>query len=415
MFKGHFIFAARMSSFPHIELSGFLYTLPDEKIAAYPLASRDASRLLVYRNGEIDHRRFTELPQLLPENAFLFFNNTRVIPARLHFTRTTGATIEIFLLEPAAPFKEAAMAMQANGKVNYNCLVGNLKKWKEGEVLQQEIIAGGTSVILYATLLQREDPVVEFTWQNDKVSFAELLTAFGKIPLPPYIKREANAGDEERYQTVFAQLNGAVAAPTASLHFSEEVFSELRARNIPYDFLTLHVGAGTFKPVKSDTAAAHDMHHEEVIISLDNIRHLLEHLPGIIAVGTTALRSLESLYWFGVYLVKENRQVFYISKEDPWKYPAAELPEPQLVLQQVMEWMISRGTTTLRGETGIFIVPGYTFRICNGIITNFHQPGSTLILLIAAFTGNDWRKIYTAALENDYRFLSYGDSSLLLR
>jgi S-adenosylmethionine:tRNA ribosyltransferase-isomerase len=390
-----------------LNLREYTYFLPQEKIAIYPLQERDTSKLLVYNGGKILHSVFHHLAGHLPENSFLVFNNTKVIPARMHFRKQSGAVIEVFLLNPVQPSALIAETMAATGRCAWHCTVGNLKKWPAGISLEKEV----AGVALSATLLDRKKGVVEFTWTGGH-TFAEVIRASGETPLPPYIRREAQAGDRESYQTVYSRYEGAVAAPTAGLHFTPLVFSSLAEKKVGLDFLTLHVSAGTFQPIKTDDPDQHVMHEEQVVITRQNIENLL--VPGrlVTAVGTTSMRTLESLYWFGAKLLNEPKHPFQVTQRDP--YTLTTPPPKEAALKAVLSCMDRNQTDTLTGETSIFIRPGYTFRICNALITNFHQPSSTLILLVAAFVGGDWKMIYEEALNKEYRFLSYGDSSLLL-
>ena len=393
--------------FPQVNTSDYTYDLPPEKIAIYPLSERDASKLLVYRKGVILHSVFGSLPEFLPRNAFLFFNNTKVIPARLHFRKETGAIIEIFLLNPLLPSAVISQTMSATERCTWQCTIGNLKKWPEGTALDKQI-DGGT---LVARVTDRTKGIVDFNWSGGK-SFAEMIRLSGVTPLPPYIKRKAESSDSERYQTIYSHHDGAVAAPTAGLHFTDAVFQELSKRNIKHDFLTLHVSAGTFQPIKAENPDEHVMHEEQIIVSRMNLENLLEPDRFVVAVGTTSMRTLESLYWYGARLLRDLDSKFTVSQWDP--YTISNPPATRDALLAVQQHMTRTNTEEIIGETSIFIRPGYTFRVCKGLITNFHQPASTLILLVAAFIGEDWRKMYHEALENDYRFLSYGDSSLLL-
>ena len=390
-----------------MNLQDFTYTLPPERIALHPLSERDKSRLLVYKRGAITHSMFSTLPDRLPDNAFLFFNNTKVIPARLYFTKDTGATIEIFLLHPVTPSPLLVEVMNATSVCSWHCTIGNLKRWKADTALTQ--IVG--DIALTARLLDREQGVVEFSW-GKSASFAEVVRKAGETPLPPYLKRKPEASDADRYQTVYSALDGAVAAPTAGLHFTPSILERIRERNIPMDFLTLHVSAGTFQPIKEDDVTRHVMHQEQIVVTRANLENLLQDSKFVIPVGTTSMRTLESLYWYGAKLLQNNKAPFFITQHDP--YTTNTPPNRDDALKAVLDRMKADGLQSLTGETSIFIRPGYTFRICQGLITNFHQPASTLILLVAAFIGDDWRKVYDEALKNDYRFLSYGDSSLLI-
>lgn len=385
----------------------YTYILPQDKIAIYPLPQRDSSKLLVYKGQQILHSNFLSLPDHLPPDAFLFFNNTKVIPARLHFKKESGAHIEVFLLTPIYPSVLMAETMAASGRCTWQCTVGNLKKWSEGVALKKEI--GSTT--LTASLLNRKESLVEFRWDSHD-SFAGIVAKSGETPLPPYIKRKPEETDSERYQTVYSLYDGAVAAPTAGLHFTEQVFKKLDDRNIGRDFLTLHVSAGTFQPIKAQDPEDHVMHQEQIIISRANIHNLLAPGRFITAVGTTSMRTLESLYWFGAKLLQDPHQEFRIHQQDAYAFENP--PRTDDALKAVLAHMEQTQTDTLVGETSIFIRPGYSFKVCKALITNFHQPASTLILLVAAFVGHDWKKIYEEALRNEYRFLSYGDSSLLM-
>jgi len=396
---------------PPIHLSDYKYLLPEEKIAKFPLEKRDASKLLHFENGTISHHRFLELPDLLPANTLMIFNNTKVIPARLIIQRNTGAKIEIFLLKPLLPSPVINEVMAASGSVTWETMIGNLKKWKEGEILQGKVEIEGQEFVLEAILEDREQRTVRFRWVGD-IPFVSLVEAGGEVPLPPYLNRKAVQEDKPRYQTVYSQKEGAVAAPTAGLHFTDEILARISQKGVKHDYLTLHVGAGTFQPIKEEDVVQHPMHSEQVVIHQDNIRSLLTHEGNIVAVGTTSMRSLESLYWYGVKLLEDKESVFSISKLYPYE-EHGELPTLKESLQTVLDWMVKNRHQEITGQTEIMIMPGYRFRVCNGLVTNFHQPGSTLILLVAAFTNKRWREIYEEALSTDYRFLSYGDSNLL--
>ena len=389
-----------------LDVNRFLYTLPEERIAQYPLVQRDQSKLLVYNQGTIQHEKFYDLVSFLPENASLFFNETKVIPARLQFQKETGAQIEIFLLHPVKPSALLIEAMQASGSCSWKCAIGNLKRWPENVSL----IKHTQSFSLKASLKDRENGIVEFNW-TDSNSFAEILRLTGETPLPPYVKRKAEQTDKETYQTIYSNYEGAVAAPTAGLHFTPAVFESLTKKNIKRHFLTLHVSAGTFQPIKVQDAFEHTMHMEQIVISRETIENLLGS-KYVIAVGTTSLRTLESLYWYGVKLIRDPSAAFHISQQDP--YDLQQQISKSAALKEVLRFMDFNKKNSITGETSIYIVPGYTFKICQALITNFHQPGSTLMLLIAALIGEDWKRVYEEALLNEYRFLSYGDSSLLI-
>lgn len=394
---------------PPINILDYSYNLPEERIATYPLPQRDKARLLVYDKGEIQHTEFSQLPDLLTDNSVLFFNNTKVIPARFLFEKETGAAIEVFLLQPILPSPILSIAMAATEKTTWKCVVGNLKRWTAGLILKKEL----SGVILSVRIIDRQNGLVEFSWTPAYFSFAEVLQKAGAVPLPPYIKRKAEPSDRERYQTVYSKFEGAVAAPTAGLHFTENVLERIRSKKIITDFITLHVSAGTFLPVKTDNAIEHAMHQEQIIINRRNLHNLL--LPGkkIIAVGTTALRTLESIYWYGVRLMRDPGSPFLIDKLLPYQF-GDDLPTLEDAIRVVLNSMDRQGRDEIVGHTAIYIFPGYRFRVCQGLITNFHQPGSTLMMLVAALVGPDWKKIYSTAIDHEYRFLSYGDSSLLL-
>jgi S-adenosylmethionine:tRNA ribosyltransferase-isomerase len=389
-----------------ILIKDYSYELPAERIALHALPNRDQSRLLVYRNGSIEHERFNNLAKFLPANSTLFFNDTKVIPARLIFKKETGASIELFLLNPISPTTLVQLAMETKGKAQWQCAIGNLKRWPDWLILTLNL--GG--ITLEAALIDREQRIVEFTWKPESKTFAEVISRAGSIPLPPYLNRKVEASDNNSYQTVYSVHEGAVAAPTAGLHFTNTVLKQLKADGHSTEFLTLHVSAGTFQPVKVENAAEHTMHAEQVIVTKENLVAMLS-AKTIVAVGTTSLRTLESLYWYGVKLIEDPKSEFNISQQDAYTLPSHHTKENALnrVLQKINEL----GNNFLSGETAIYIMPGYTFRIADALITNFHQPGSTLMLLVAAFVGPNWKTIYQQALENEYRFLSYGDSSLL--
>lgn len=389
----------------YISLSAYTYDLPEEQIARYPLKQRDQSRLLVYRNGEIRHRHFFELPEEIPAGHALVFNHTRVIEARLFFTKPTGTQIQVLTLRPADE-NPAETALSATGSCTWNCIIGNKKKWKENEVLSQNIPGG----MFYAEWVNREQDIIRFHWNPEHLTFSQLLEKIGQLPIPPYLNRDTELSDTVQYQTVYAKEKGSVAAPTAGLHFTETVLQKLEQKSIALQSLTLHVGAGTFKPIKSDNVLAHEMHAEELVFTRENIAFLLKHSEHLIAVGTTSLRSLESLYWFGVKLLQGN-SLFFIQSNDPWQLPVTY--SVYEAWDAVATFMDKNQLSSLHGHTAIYIYPGYTIRTIQGIVTNFHQPNSTLLLLIATLIGTDWKTVYHEALSNNYRFLSYGDSSLL--
>jgi S-adenosylmethionine:tRNA ribosyltransferase-isomerase len=398
---------------PTIHIQDYDYELPDERIAKYPLGEREASKLLVWRQGNISHRQFRQLPELLQGGEVLFFNNTKVIPARLFFRKEGGSLIETFLLSPVTPAL-VEQAMQATGTTTWSCAVGNLKRWKDGQVLQRTLEIDGREVLLRAHLADRQQQVVRYEWSEPHLPFVKIIEAGGVVPIPPYLNRQAEDADRRTYQTVYSKREGAVAAPTAGLHFTPSVLDACSEKGIRLEELTLHVSAGTFKPVTADNAVDHEMHVEQVAVSLKNVEALTEGRR-IIAVGTTSMRTLESLYWFGVRLRSDPNAAFDIGQYEPYRQNS-DLPDLKTAAQYVLDFMTRNSLTELHGHTQIYIVPGYRFRVCDALITNFHQPCSTLLLLVSAFTGGDtWRDIYDAALENRYRFLSYGDSSMLWR
>lgn len=395
-----------------ISIDQYDYQLPPERIAKYPLNERDQSRLLHYKNGSISDHLFKELPELIPANAMLLFNNTKVIRARLPFRKETGARIEIFCLEPVAP-TDVALAFEQTREVSWNCLVGNLKKWKAG-ILESPLEIDGETVLLKAEKKEKTKDgfVIRFFWDNPQFTFSELMESIGKTPVPPYLEREAEEIDTERYQTVYSQEKGSVAAPTAGLHFTENIMGQIQSKGVSLTNLTLHVGAGTFRPVKSETIGDHEMHTETFRVAIETLRDIRNHNGSRIAVGTTSLRTLESLYWAGV-LVAKGKPFHHIEQWTPYH------TNGDLSFSTSMDHLIKavhdEGKTHFEGSTAIIIVPGYQIRSVDALITNYHQPRSTLLLLVAAFVGDDWKKIYTHALNNNYRFLSYGDSSLLWR
>ncbi len=397
-----------------IAIESFTYELPEDRIATYPLANRDGSKLLQYVNGKISETVFSQLPNLLHNNCHLVFNNTRVIQARLQFKNEKGRSIEVFCLEPAHN-KEIAMTMAAKGQAAWNCLVGGLRYWKE-EVLR----LSEDYFHLDARISDRHENFVtiNFNWQPQELSFAEILESFGNMPIPPYLNRESEQTDQERYQTVYAKQKGSVAAPTAGLHFTESVFSGLKQKGIKISEVTLHVGAGTFKPVKSSTMLGHEMHAEWIEVDAPTIRDIAGSVgKQIIAVGTTSLRTIESLYWMGVKCVANPGWSLHELEVKQWEPydQSGVLPDTKTSLNALLSWMQNRGLEKLLCKTSILIAPPYELKVATGIITNFHQPQSTLLLLISAIIGDDWRQVYQYALTHDFRFLSYGDSCLLLK
>lgn len=397
-----------------IDLTQFHYPLPEERIAKYPLEKRDESKLLHYQKGVINHQQFHQIADILPANADLFFNNTKVIPARIHFQKESGAHIEIFLLSPEEPTRDVSQAMLVTEKAVWHCMVGNRKRWKEDTTLTRYFETPTGKVQVTAQYHDYDKNFIRFDWDNSSLPFVEIVQLMGTTPLPPYLKREATEEDKPRYQTVYSNKEGAVAAPTAGLHFTDSLLKKLKPAH-HFEELTLHVGAGTFQPIKSDNVLEHPMHCEQVQLEKSTIQYLATSEKPIIPVGTTTVRTLESTYWFGVQLLsQEQPQNFRISKLYPYEKGFEALPDRKQSFQAILEYMNNNKLDSLFGETEIFIFPGYQFQVINGLITNFHQPESTLILLIAALLGDDWKKVYNEALENDYRFLSYGDSSLLI-
>ena len=399
-----------------ISMESYDYPLPDERIAKFPLSQRDTSKLLLYKGGTISEDKFNTLPSHLSQSSLLVFNNTRVIQARLHFQKESGASIEIFCLEPRIP-ADYALSFQSNKECIWDCLVGNSKKWKEGLLTRNVEIDGETVKFAAERVTTGSQQQIRFTWDNPSVTFARLLDAVGELPIPPYLNREAEESDKTTYQTVYSKIEGSVAAPTAGLHFTPQVFASLAESGIETAEVTLHVGAGTFRPVKSDTIGGHDMHTELISVPLEIIEKIAETNRTIIAVGTTSVRTLESLYHIGVALGCEpqNPQSLKVSQWQPYDCPN-EITR-QEAFKNIAAYLKANNLTHLVTSTQIIIVPGYTFKVVDGIITNFHQPKSTLLLLVSAYIGGGekWREIYDYALANNFRFLSYGDSSLLLR
>ena len=419
----------------HIKISDYNYDLPDERIAKFPIAQRDHSKLLVYKHGEVSDDVFHHLPTYLPQGALMIFNNTKVIQARLHFRKETGALIEVFLMEPAEP-TDYELMFQTTGHCSWLCMIGNLKKWKEGS-LKRDFEIKGNKLTLSATM-RRGDTLgseaqemvakgggtnywVDFDWDNGKVSFAEILEAVGELPIPPYLNRKTEESDKTTYQTVYSKIKGSVAAPTAGLHFTDAVLKDLDAHGIDREEVTLHVGAGTFKPVKSLEIEGHQMHTEYIVVHRRSLEKLIKHECRVIAVGTTSVRTIESLYYMGVHLLKHpeaNEEDLHVNQWDPY-----ELSEdgnlvdgitPMQAIQAIIDYLDRNGLEALHSSTQIIIAPGYQYKIVKMLVTNFHQPQSTLLLLVSAFLKGDWKKVYDYALSHDFRFLSYGDSSLLI-
>lgn len=416
----------------HICISDYNYPLPDERIAKFPLTERDHSKLLLYKHGDVSEDIFYNLPEYLPKGALMVFNNTKVIQARMHFRKETGALIEVFLMEPASP-SDYELMFQTNKDCSWFCMVGNLKKWKEGS-LRREFEIKGHKLTLTATMdrskVQEQaggtNHWIQFEWDNANISFAEILEAVGELPIPPYLNRATEESDKETYQTVYSKIKGSVAAPTAGLHFTDKVLKALDEHSVDREELTLHVGAGTFKPVKSHEIEGHNMHTEFIIVRRQTLIKLLKHKCRAIAVGTTSVRTLESLYYMGVKLVSNNNATeddLHVNQWEPYDLPHnsdglvkvnGKVISVEESIQNLLDYLDRDGLNTLHSSTQIIIAPGYTYKIVKALITNFHQPQSTLLLLVSAFVKGDWRKIYDYALSHDFRFLSYGDSSLLI-
>ena len=392
-----------------LNMPDFRYDLPEHRIAKFPLKERDKSKLLVYDKGEISTRIFSDLPSMLSPGEMLVFNNTKVIRARLLFKKTTGAEIEIFCLEPYEP-SDYALAFSKKGKALWKCITGNLKKWKGGR-----LISDNNGIKLYATLVEnnKDSQIIMFEWDTS-VTFGELLEKSGNIPIPPYLNRKSELLDDIRYQTVYSKHDGSVAAPTAGLHFSPEVLKALKNNNINCEEITLHVGAGTFKPVQEDDISKHIMHEENFTVSLSALKNIYNSLGSVTAVGTTSVRTLESLYYIGIKITDNPELLYSNIRTNQWEpYKTASTEPADKSIGRIIDYMEKYNLDTLYASTSIMIVPGYDFKLINKLVTNFHQPDSTLLLLIAAFIGSDWKKVYNYALANDFRFLSYGDSSIL--
>ncbi len=405
-----------MSFNKDLNISDYWYNLPDSNIAKHPLNNRSNSKLLIYKDSKISHKRFSDIIDLIPRNKALFFNNTKVIQARLQFVKDTGAKIEIFCLEPLSP-ADYNLSFQQTEKVIWKCLVGNLKRWKANDITK-EITINDDNFTLSAKKINQENNAfeIEFSWDNPKFTFSDIIEQIGSTPIPPYLNRKAEESDKINYQTVYSKIKGSVAAPTAGLHFTDDVLSKLSEKGVSINEVTLHVGAGTFKPVSTEKVSEHEMHAEHFVITKENINSIIANLDNIYAVGTTTVRTLESLYWIGIKIITNKITDIYNVELHQWD--AYKLPNNILVLESltaINTFIVNNNLQYLNASTQIMIAPPYKFRIINGLITNFHQPKSTLLLLISAFTGdNNWKDIYNYAMENNFRFLSYGDSSLLL-
>ena len=411
----------------HIKISDFNYELPDSRIAKFPLEECDHSKLLIYNHGKLSDDIFYNLPTYLPKNALMVFNNTKVIQARMHFRKETGALIEVFLMEPAEPVDYELM-FQTTGHCSWLCMIGNLKKWKDGS-LKRDFEIKNNKLTLTATLNRDESEHsatgtnywVDFDWDNDNINFAEILETVGELPIPPYLNRETQESDKTTYQTVYSKIKGSVAAPTAGLHFTDKVLKALDEHDIDREEVTLHVGAGTFKPVKSEEIDGHEMHTEYIVVHRHSLMKLVNHECNAIAIGTTSVRTLESLYYIGVKLATNpdaSEEELHVNQWEPYDNgrdgKIAEGISPVQAIQNIIDWLDRCGVEALHSSTQIIIAPGYDYKIVKMLVTNFHQPQSTLLLLVSAFVKGDWKSIYDYALGHDFRFLSYGDSSLLI-
>ena len=411
-----------LNELKQIPIADYDYPLPDERIAKFPMEQRDHSKLLCLRGDDISEHHFYDLPSLLPQDTLLVFNDTKVIHARLFFQKETGAVIEVFCLEPHN--MPVAQAFEQRERCTWTCFIGNNKKWKSGPLTLTFHLSPST---FHLTATRREAVgnawIVDFEWTGG-LSFAEVIEAAGVIPLPPYLHREAEASDATRYQTVYAHHDGSVAAPTAGLHFTPEVFNNLKNKGIQTEYITLHVGAGTFKPVSTDTIGEHEMHVEPVHVTANNLRHIIAHQgKPLVAVGTTTVRTLESLYWFGAQLQKNpDLDHMHVNQWDPYIHDERGVMSDEhpflkgnQAFENILRWMEQRGIDYLDGETQLMIAPGYRYRVIDGLVTNFHQPKSTLLLLVSALIGDRWRQCYRFALDHGFRFLSYGDSCLFMK
>ncbi len=395
-----------------LDLNDYQYVLPKSSIAQYPTEKRDEAKLLIYRDGKIEHHQFSSILEQLTDRHHIFFNNTKVIPARMLFTKSTGAQIEVLLLQPATLNGPIHHSFSGQGPSIWKCMIGNKKRWPSNGVLEKEIIIEGNVVLIRAQWADRESNEIVFSWDDTTYDFDQIIANCGKTPLPPYIERDSDQKDLGRYQTVYSQHKGAVAAPTAGLHFTTEIIDQLKQNHL-VSYATLHVGAGTFQPIKEQDVMKHPMHQEQWCFTKSTVKELAKNNLPILAVGTTSLRALESLYWYGHAIYFDQLEGHTIPKLYP--YQQKELPSRSQIFNFLNNYLVDNKLDTLWGGTELMIFPGYKFQMCDGLTTNFHQPGSTLLLLIAAFVGEEWRKIYEEALHKDYRFLSYGDTSLLWR
>ncbi len=402
----------------NLSTKDYSYHLPEEKIPRYPLIERDQAKLLVYHHNMITEGIYSNIAGYLPQNALLVFNNTRVVEARLLFQKPTGGMIEVFALEPHTQYPDITTAMQSKGSVWWKCLIGGAGKWKPGQVMKRQVSENGVSIWLEARIVERsaDSFTMEFLWEPVQLKFSDILHRFGVIPIPPYLKRETVLSDQQRYQTIYAMADGSVAAPTAGLHFSAKIFDSFKTKNIQSDFITLHVGAGTFMPVKSETINGHNMHAEFMQVEKAFLQKLLNHQQDIFAVGTTSLRTLESLYWMGVKCYSEpsiDKNSIEIKQWEVYEELNEKMVPVETAIKALLTWMDKNEMQVLTVKTSILIAPPYRAKLVRGLITNFHQPNSTLLLLVAALIGKAWTKVYDYALQNNFRFLSYGDGCLL--
>lgn len=401
----------------NISIEDYNYPLPDERIAKYPLSERDASKLLVLKGNRLQSSHFKNIGDFLPNDSLLIFNETKVVRARLQFTKESGANIEIFCLEPISGNGDYQLAFSSESPSLWKCLVGNSRRWKS-DVLSLDLKVNGKDATLYAERTEKNDnySVIKFSWEPAQLSFAEVLEAAGEIPLPPYLHREAEESDRERYQTVFAKHEGSVAAPTAGLHFTNDLIDKLKSIGISFEEVTLHVGAGTFRPVSSETIGEHEMHSETIVIRKSCIENLINNCDKtIIPVGTTSMRTIESLYWIGLMLIEEGMEERRLHLEQWFPYKErATLPSAEESLSAITEYMTRHDMSELHASTALMIAPSCKINVAKALITNFHQPKSTLLLLVSALIGEKWKEAYQYALDHDFRFLSYGDSCLFL-
>lgn len=400
----------------HLKIIDFNYPLKDEQIAKYPLKERDQSKLLVYKSGTIEESKFSNLSEYLSKGDLIVFNNTRVIQARLHFQKETGALIEVFCLEPYLPH-DYNLNFQQNKNCSWLCMIGHSKKWKSG-ILKRELIIKGRSIELSA---ERGEAIgtshaIHFSWNDETITFADILDFFGELPIPPYLNRDTEENDKNTYQTVYSKIKGSVAAPTAGLHFTPDALNSLKAKGVDLEEVTLHVGAGTFRPVKSDEISGHNMHTEYISVNKSTIQNIISHGGRVVAVGTTSVRTLESLYQMGIALVKNpnlSEDELHVNQWQPYDSSQVEISSID-ALQAILNFMEQHQIEVLNSSTQIIIAPGYKYKVVKAMVTNFHQPQSTLLLLVSAFVDGNWKSIYDYALSHDFRFLSYGDSSLLI-